>query len=428
VRWRVVTVPKSERDVPLSELKERARTIALAALPGAKVTVTDPAFVEGAATEAPIMLQVRGASYEELAPLAREFEQAMKAIPGIADLQVKYSPGQPELRVGVDRDKAARAQVPVAQIALALRAAVEGDEAGKMRQGKDEVPIKVRLRQGDRSTVDDVLRMTVQTPQGPMALADLATVERGEGPSVIEREDRERQIVVWASTKGRSLGEVVPEMTAAFAKIKMPPGATYHFDGQIRQMNETNGSMGAAMILGIIFIYLILASQFESFIHPLTIMLTLPLGFVGAFYALFMAERTMAMGAMIGIILLMGLVTKNAILLLDRALVRVREHGETPLQAILEAGPERLRPILMTSAAMILGMLPTATSNGEGSEFRSPMAIAVIGGVISSTILSLVVVPVVYLTIENAKGFLGRLFGITPKAPEPTAPPPAPAE
>ena len=428
VRWRVVTVPKSERDVPLSDLKDHARAVALAALPHAKVTVTDPAFVEGAATEAPIMLQVRGASYEELAPLAREFEQAMKAIPGIADLQVKYSPGQPELRVGVDRDKAARAQVPVAQIALALRAAVEGDEAGKMRQGKDEVPIKVRLRQGDRSTVDDVLRMTVQTPQGPMALADLASVERGEGPSVIEREDRERQIVVWASTKGRSLGEVVPEMTAAFAKIKMPPGATYHFDGQIRQMNETNGSMGAAMILGIIFIYLILASQFESFIHPLTIMLTLPLGFVGAFYALFMAERTMAMGAMIGIILLMGLVTKNAILLLDRALVRVREHGETPLQAILEAGPERLRPILMTSAAMILGMLPTATSNGEGSEFRSPMAIAVIGGVISSTILSLVVVPVVYLTIENTKGFLGRLFGLTPKAPEPTAPPPAPAE
>lgn len=428
VRWRVVTVPKSERDVPLSDLKDRARAAVLAALPGAKVTVTDPAFVEGAATEAPIMLQVRGASYEELAPLAHEFEQAMKAIPGIADLQVKYSPGQPELRVGVDRDKAARAQVPVAQIALALRAAVEGDEAGKMRQGKDEVPIKVRLRQGDRSTVDDVLRMTVQTPQGPMALADLASVERGEGPSVIEREDRERQIVVWASTKGRSLGEVVPEMTAAFAKIKMPPGATYHFDGQIRQMNETNGSMGAAMILGIIFIYLILASQFESFIHPLTIMLTLPLGFVGAFYALFMAERTMAMGAMIGIILLMGLVTKNAILLLDRALVRVREHGETPLQAILEAGPERLRPILMTSAAMILGMLPTATSNGEGSEFRSPMAIAVIGGVISSTILSLVVVPVVYLTIENAKGVLGRLFGITPKAPEPAAPPPAPAE
>ncbi|MBL0195724.1 MAG: efflux RND transporter permease subunit [Myxococcales bacterium] len=427
VRWRVVTVPKSHRDVPLADLKDRARDIAYAAMPGAKITVTDPPFVEGAATEAPIMVQVRGATYDELAPLAHEFEQAMRAIPGMADLQVKYSPGQPELRVRVDRDKAARAGVPVAQIALALRASVEGDEAGKMRQGKDEVPIRVRLRSGDRATVDDVLRMTVQTPSGPMALADLATVERGEGPSVIEREDRERQIVIWASTKGRSLGEIVPELTAAFAKIKLPPGASYHFDGQIRQMTETNGSMGAAMGLGIIFIYLILASQFESFIHPLTIMLTLPLGFVGAFYGLFIAQRTMAMGAMIGIILLMGLVTKNAILLLDRALVRVREHGDTPLEAILAAGPERLRPILMTSAAMILGMLPTATSNGEGSEFRSPMAIAVIGGVISSTILSLVVVPVVYLTIENTKGHLARLFGIKASPPGPSEAP-SPAE
>ena len=425
VHWRIVTVPKSERTMGINELKDVARKVAYEALPGAKVTVTDPPFVEGANTEAPIMIQVRGATYEELAPLAHEFESAMKRIPGITDLQVKYSPGQPELRVGVDRDKAARAQIPVAQIALALRAAVEGDEAGKMRQGKDEVPIRVRLRQGDRSTVDEVLRMTVQTPQGPMALEDLATVERGEGPSVIEREDRERQIVIWASTKGRSLGEIVPELSTAFGAIKMPPGASYHYDGQIRQMTETNGSMGAAMGLGVIFIYLILASQFESFIHPFTIMLTLPLGFVGAFYALFVAERTMAMGAMIGIILLMGLVTKNAILLLDRALVRVREHGETPLQAILEAGPERLRPILMTSAAMILGMLPTATSNGEGSEFRSPMAIAVIGGVISSTILSLVVVPVVYLAIENSKAFFAKLFGIKPKTEEPHAPAPA---
>jgi hydrophobe/amphiphile efflux-1 (HAE1) family protein len=425
VQWRILTVPKSERDVGIAVLKDRARAIAHEMLPGAKVTVTDPPFVEGAATEAPIMVQVRGASYDELAPLAHEFETAMKAIPGITDLQVKYSPGQPELRVGVDRDKAARAGVPVAQLAMALRASVEGDEAGKMRQGKDEVPIRVRLRQTDRANVDDVLRLTIQTPVGPVALGDLASVERGEGPSVIEREDRERQIVLWASTKGRSLGELVPELNAAFAKVKMPPGASFHFDGQIRQMNETNSSMGAAMGLGIIFIYLILASQFESFIHPLTIMLTLPLGFVGAFYALFVTERTMAMGAMIGIILLMGLVTKNAILLLDRALVRVRELGEPPLQAILEAGPERLRPILMTSAAMILGMLPTATSNGEGSEFRSPMAIAVIGGVISSTILSLVVVPVVYLAIENAKGFLGRLFGVTEK---PAEAPPSPAE
>src|SRR5690606_12896693 len=166
-------------------------------------------------------------------------------------------------------------------------------------------------------------------------------------------------------------------------------------------MDETNTNMALALLLGVVFIYLVLASQFESFIHPVTIMVTLPLALVGGVLGLFLTGRTMAMGAMIGIILLMGLVTKNAILLIDRAIERVREHGETPLQAILEAGPERLRPILMTSAAMVLGMWPTAVSNADGSEFRSPMAIAVIAGVISSTFLSLIVAPVVYLLFEG---------------------------
>jgi HAE1 family hydrophobic/amphiphilic exporter-1 len=410
VKWRVVTVPKDQRSVPLTDLEARVRDVTRK-IPGSKVSVTPPPFVEGANTEAAIMVQVRAASYEELEPLAKQFEDKLKAIPGITDVQMKYSAGRPELRVAVDRDRAARAQVPVSQLAMTLRAAIEGDEAGKLRQGKDEVPIRVRLGAADRGDVESVMRMTLWTPKGPMALSDLAQVTRGEGPTVIEREDRERQIVIWATPLGRSLGELVPEMNAAFASIELPPGASFHQDGQVRQMSESNSSIGVALGLAVIFIYLVLASQFESFIHPLTIMLTLPLAFVGAIVGLFMAGQTMAMGAMIGIILLMGLVTKNAILLLDRAIVRVRDHGETPLQAILEAGPERLRPILMTSAAMILGMLPTAISNGEGSEFRAPMAVAVIGGVISSTLLSLVVVPAFYLAIEGGKARLRRLFG-----------------
>jgi hydrophobe/amphiphile efflux-1 (HAE1) family protein len=422
---RVVTVSKSDRTVGINVLRDIARQTIKKHVPAAKVVVTDPPFIEGAQTEAPIMVQVRANTYEELAPLAQKYETAMKGIPGIADVQMKYTPGQPELRVSVDRDRAARAGVPVANLAMLLRAGIEGDEAGKMRQGKDEVPIRVRLRQNDRATVDDVLRMTVWTQKGPMALGDLATVDRGEGPSLIEREDRERQIVIWAAPQGRSLQELVTDMNAAFAKIKMPPGSSMHWDGQVRQMNESNSSMGVALLLAVIFIYIVLASQFESFIHPFTIMLTLPLAFVGAIVALFISKNSMAMGSMIGIILLMGLVTKNAILLLDRALVRVREHGETPMQAILEAGPERLRPILMTSAAMILGMLPIAISNGEGSEFRAPMAIAVIGGVVSSTLLSLVVVPAFYLGIEWFKsliGFTQKPRELTDESPEAAQP------
>src|SRR6185503_5621318 len=234
--------------------------------------------------------------------------------------------------------------------------------------------------------------------------------KRTEGPQVIERENRQRQITLWATPIGRPLGDVAKEFQPAIAKADLGKGISVVYDGQLRLMNETNENMALALLLGVVFIYIVLASQFESFVHPLTIMLTLPLALVGGIVGLFLTNNTMAMGAIIGIVLLMGLVTKNAILLIDRAIVHVRDGGMTPFHAILRAGPERLRPILMTSAAMVLGMLPTAMSNGEGSEFRAPMAIAVIGGVISSTLLSLVVVPVFYLTVENFKHRVGRLW------------------
>lgn len=418
---RVMAVPKQQRTVGIGALKDRARAV-FTKLPGAKVVVADPAFIEGAGVQAPIMINVSGTSYEDLAPTANKVGAILESIPGTSDVQVRYTPGRPELRVSVDRQRVADQGLAVAQVALALRTAMEGEEAGKLRQGKDEVPIRVRLRPEDRASATDLSRITLWSPKGMVALGDVAKFEGGEGPQVIEREARLRRISVWATPRGRSLGEIAADLDVKIKELKLPPGTSITYDGQIKQMNETNSSMGLALLLGVIFIYLVLASQFESFIHPLTIMMTLPLALVGAIVGLFLSKNTMAMGAMIGIIMLMGLVTKNAILLIDRAIVRVRDNGEAPLTAILEAGPERLRPILMTSAAMILGMLPTAISKGDGSEFRAPMAIAVIGGVISSTLLSLVVVPVCYLAIENAKARLRRWFG------KPTLPQPAPAE
>ncbi len=410
VAWRVVMLGKEERSATLAELKDAARNAVRKHIPDAKVAVTDPAFVEGAATEAPIMIDVRGADYKDIAPVAEEVGRILRQTPGVQDVQVKYSPGRPELRVEIDRARAADKGASVAQIAAAVRAATEGDEATKVRIGKDDITVRVRLNKTDRIGPDELRSITVQTPKGRVALADVAQLVRGEGPQVIEREDRMRQIVIWAAPRGRALGEIVEEIQPKLDGIKMPAGTRYAYDGQIRMMKENNSAVSTALLLAVIFIYIVLASQFESFIHPLTIMLTLPLALVGAILALFLTNNTMAMGTMIGIVLLMGLVTKNAILLIDRAIVRVREHGEPPLQAILEAGPERLRPILMTSAAMVLGMLPTALGRGEGSEFRGPMAIAVIGGVISSTLLSLVVVPVFYLAIENSKVTLGALL------------------
>jgi hydrophobic/amphiphilic exporter-1 (mainly G- bacteria), HAE1 family len=402
VRWRVVTTPKDQRSVSIHALKAEGRRIA-AAVPGAKVVVTDPPFVEGAATEAPIMIDVRGETYEDIQPLANKIGTLLRTTPGIQDVNVKFTPGRPELQVELDRAKAAERGLSVAQLAGAMRIAMQGEEAGKLRQGKDEVPIRVRLEEQDRQNPEQLAGLTLATPRGPIKLGDFAHFGRGEGPQVIERENRSRQIQIWASPVGRPLGDIVTDIQPAIAKLELPKGASIFYDGQIRLMNENNEAMGTALLLGIVFIYIILASQFESFLHPLTIMLTLPLAMIGAILGLFLTKNTMAMGAMIGIILLMGLVTKNAILLIDRAIVRVRDRGESPLEAVLEAGPERLRPILMTSAAMVLGMLPTAIGNSEGSEFRAPMAIAVIGGVLSSTLLSLVVVPVFYLALEGLK-------------------------
>lgn len=406
VQWRVITSKKTERPFTLAQLKDQVREVARA-IPESSVVITDPAFVEGAGVQAPIMILVRGEEYEDIETVANSIGGVLQATPGITDVQVKYTPGRPEMRVKVDRQRAADQGISVAQLAMTLRTSIEGEEASKLRQGKDEVPIIVRMRPEDRANPTDLERLTLWSPKGAVALGDVARLEQGEGPQVIEREDRRRQIAVWATPRGRTLGDLVKEFQPKIDALPKTKGTTVFYDGMVKQMSDTNASMGTAMLLAVIFIYLVLASQFESFIHPLTIMLTLPLAFVGAIVGLFLADTSMAMGAMIGIILLMGLVTKNAILLVDRAIVRVREHGETPLQAILEAGPERLRPILMTSAAMVLGMLPTATSNGDGSEFRAPMAISVIGGVVSSTMLSLIVVPAFYLAIENAKAKLG---------------------
>ncbi len=419
ISWRVLTVPKQKRSVPISVIQDRTRKI-VSTLPGAKVSITDVQMIEGAGFQAPIMLNVRGDNYETLAKLSEEVTRQMRTIPGIADVDMKYSPGKAELQVAIDRARAADLGLPVAAIALTLRTALEGDDTSKLRQGDDEIPIRVRLQETDRKTERDVLSVSLASRKGVVTLADVAKLVRGDGPQEITREDRVRQIAIWAAPHGRSLGDVAADMQKKLATIDFPPGYSLRYDGQIKQMNETNDAAGLALLLGVVFIYIVLASQFESFIHPLTIMLTLPLAMIGAIVALFISKSTMSMGSMIGIILLMGLVTKNAILLVDRAIERVREHGQSPADAILAAGPERLRPILMTSAAMVLGMLPTALSHGEGSEFRAPMATAVIGGVISSTFLSLLVVPAFYLAIENGKARLQRWLGIKRSEPSST--------
>jgi multidrug efflux pump subunit AcrB len=273
--------------------------------------------------------------------------------------------------------------------------------AAKLREGKDETDIRVRLSERDRDNPDRISGMDLFSPRGLRKLSDVAKVSLQDGPSVIEHEDRERQIAVFSQlASGAALGDIAAGLRKAVADHKMPAGYSVKYDGQIKTLDEQNDAFGQAFALAFVFIFMVLASQFESLKHPFTIMVSLPLALIGALLALLVTGKHLSLGAMIGVILLMGLVTKNAILLVDGALQRLRE-GDDVDTALLKAGPRRLRPILMTSFAMAIGMLPTALGTGTGSEFRSPMAIAVIGGVITSTALTLLVVPVVFAFVEK---------------------------
>jgi multidrug efflux pump subunit AcrB len=221
---------------------------------------------------------------------------------------------------------------------------------------------------------------------------------------VIEHQQRERKVSVWAQiAPGHDLGSAARQLHARLDPHPLPAGYQLIWDGMQKEQADSQANMGLALGIAVIFIFIVLASQFESIVHPFTIMLSLPLAIVGAFLALAVARQTVSLGSLIGLILLMGLVTKNAILLVDGAIQHMRDDGDPPEEAIRKAGPRRLRPILMTSAAMVLGMLPTALGRGMGSEFRSPMAIAVIGGVTTSTMLTLWVVPVVFVWVERLR-------------------------
>lgn len=428
-RWRVVAVQKPDRiatrpmtpwdvfrtkvlgqpKVAQLELEAKTREIIKRHVPRAEVMVTPPGIVEGA-QEAPMAFYIKGTDLKKIEGVANRFAALMRTVPGVRDVDLDYSPGSPQLTPVIDREKAARLGVPGAMIGRSMRAAIEGELAGVYRENNDEIDIRVRLSEEDRTQMDHIEQIPIQTPMGFIPIKDVATLVRSDGPAEIHREGRSRMIMLSAVPYGRALGDVLGDFEKLIAQETLPAGITYSLEGQAKTMRESNSNMGTALLLGLVFIYLVLASQFESFLHPITIMMALPLALVGAAIALYIQGSTMSIGTMIGIILLMGLVTKNGILLIDHAVSKVRE-GYDPKSAILESGPARLRPILMTSAAMVLGMLPTAFGNGPGSEFRGPMAMGVIGGVISSTFLTLFVVPVIYMLVENMKEFFTQRVG-----------------
>ncbi len=325
------------------------------------------------------------------------------------DLDTTYRGGKPEVTVSINRDRAADLGVPIAMIAMSIRTFFAGEKATDLVAGGTRYDVRVQLDAKHRSRLDDILRLKVRSTNGQLvAMSNLVTIDTGSGPAKIERHNRMRNVTLLSGLDGKTLGTAVKEIDE-IAKKKTGASVMGGWAGMAEIMQKSFAELLSALILAVVIVYLILAAQFESFLHPFTIMLSLPLSLIGAVAGLLLSGYSLNIMTFIGVIMLMGLVTKNAILLVDYT-NRMRKQGRQREEALLIAGPVRLRPILMTTAAMVFGMVPVALALSAGGEMRAPMAVAVIGGLITSMLLTLVVVPVAYSVLDSMKERLAGLF------------------
>lgn len=349
-----------------------------------------------------VQFDLRGGDFDQLNAAATALQDAMREAGGYVDIDSTYRGGKPELRLEIDRERAAALGVPVATIATTVRMLVAGEKVSEVPIDGERYDVRVRLPEAQRGSAADIDRIKVRATTGQLVdLANVVRVTEGVGPAQIERAARQRQVTVLANLDSKTLGEAVGEIEGFAAKV-VPATINTSWAGRAETMKDSMKAMVTALLLAIVLVYLILAAQFESFVHPFTIMLSLPLALVGAFGGLWLAGMSLNIFSMIGLIMLIGLVTKNAVLLVDYTNV-LRAEGRALMDALVEAGRVRLRPILMTTAAMIGGMVPVALAKSLGGEQRAPMAIAVIGGLLTSTVLTLVVVPVVYSLLSRRR-------------------------
>jgi len=404
---------RKERKAGQKEVQQEFRRRFLT-VPG--VTTSIEEVDESGQSRKPLQVNLRGTDIARLKAYAGQLRDRMYAIRGIRDIEVSLEHDVPEYRLTVDREKALSAGVKTDAIVQTVGALIGGEVVSTYEdEDGDAVDVRVRLPEGLRRGPDQVgdLRIAVASPKGPATLVPLANLVSHTAwatPSEINRQELSRQVTVSANLDNLPLGTAVEKVQQAAGALALEPGYRIVFSGDAADMAESFGYMAESLLLAVLFVYFILAAQFESFLEPLAIMLSLPLSVVGMAGLLFLTGDTINIMSLIGLIMLMGLVTKNAILLVDYAKV-LRGRGMERREAVITAGRTRLRPIVMTTLAMIFGMLPLALGLGAGAEMRAPMARAVVGGLLTSTLLTLLVVPVMYTFMEDLGGWLVGKFG-----------------
>ncbi|XWW45182.1 efflux RND transporter permease subunit [Fibrella sp. USSR17] len=368
-------------------------------IPGVRVTVA-PVGIVGA-SQAPIMIAVKGTNLADIRKAAALVKQVTASVPGTQDVKYSVKDPKPEVTVNLNRDKMAQLGISATDVGIALQNAFRGNDLSKFKQNGNEYDILVSLDQFDRTQAADVSRLTFVNNQGKtFELSQFATVQEQVGESVLERIDRLSSITINAQVVGRPVGTVGADIQAKMGKEKLPEGVSIQYLGQLQQQSDAFGSLGLALGIAILLVYFIMVALYESVVYPFVVLFSIPVALIGALLALALTMESLTVFAIVGMIMLLGLVAKNAILIVDFA-NQLKAEGKEVVEALLEAGKERLRPILMTTLAMIFGMLPIALASGASAETKNGMAWVIIGGLTSSMLLTLFVVPSTYLVVDR---------------------------
>ncbi len=357
----------------------------------------------GAGGESPIEVKIFGKDLAVLEAIGTSIAEGCRGIPGFRDLELSLKAVKPEIQIRVDREQAARLGLTVGDIGRTVKEAFLGIVAGKYRIGGDEYDLRVRFQDFDRSSVSDISNINIPTPLGPQVpLYQIAEIAYGKGPVEITRENQERKVTVKGNTFGRDMGSIVRDIKERVAKMALPEGYLVKFGGRYEDMQEAFSSLSWSLVIAIMLVYMVMAAQFESLLSPFVIMFTVPLAFIGVVFGLFAFGKTLSVPALMGILILSGIVVNNAIVMIDY-INRLRKRGVEFGEAIVQGAVVRVRPILVTAITTILGMLPMALSQTEGAELRSPMAVAVASGLLFSTFLTLFIIPIAYSIVNRVK-------------------------
>lgn len=405
---RVMLPKKSERDRSTTEIVEALR-LKVRDIPGAKITVNeiDPSS-EGMSSAAPVTVRIKGDNLDILQSLSNQAAEVIRKVPGTREVTSSMTEGKPEVQVKIDRQRAADYGLMPSQISAALQNAVQGSVATQYRVEGDEVDVRVRYRLTSRENITDLGGIMIATPTGfQVPLSQVATFEAGLGPTSISRHDQVRTADVTAQLSGRDLNSVTADIKKKLDRVPMPSGYTVEYVGQDKDMMESFISLAYALLLAVILVYAVMAIQYESFFIPFVIMFSVPTCFIGIVFSLAITGRSFSVPAFIGAIMLVGIAVSNAIVLVDYVRT-LSKRGLPRDEAIAEAGAVRLRPVLMTALATVLALIPMALGLGEGGESQAPLATVVIGGLLASTAITLVLVPVMYTILDDFGRWLGR--------------------